>query len=533
MHSTRIVVAGWLLLALGCVRPPPQIRAEVLRGPVDLLIRGGTVVDGSGREAFAADVAVTDDRIVFIGDAARAGVAARDTIDAAGLVVAPGFIDAHTGTSYQQLSDPTATGRANLAALFQGVTTVFGAKDGFFRGEVGTTLAAWEKAGIGTNGALFAPLCSFRAQVMRGAGRATAVELDSIKELVAKAMNEGAFGLSSGLYYAPCSFFTTEEVIVVAKVAAEKGGIYDSHIRDEGTFSVGLLAAVDEAIRIGREADMPVIISHIKALGPEVWGQSAQVVARISQARKDGFRVWATHYPYEASGTSLVDALVPRTADFVGWRDRLQDPESRRRLIDALGEGIRRRGGAEAILVATSTRAEWAGERLATVASRMGRSPAEAALTLIEMSARGNENIVSFNMSQADVDRFAVQDFVMTATDGGDEHHPRTYGSFAKKVRDYVNERGLLTLPFVLRSSSGLTAEVYGLRDRGLVKTGSFADIIVFDARAVRDKATYSQPNLPAEGMRHVFVNGVAAIKNGRYTGALAGRALRQTTSGR
>ena len=350
---------------------------------VDLLIRGGRVIDGTGTEARAADVGVRGDRIVFVGDARARGVTAARTLDATGLVVAPGFIDPHTHTS-GDLSDPT--GRANAAYLMQGVTTVITGNDGGGPVDVARTLAEWDRDSIGTNAALFVGHGSVRRAVLGSSSAApTPSQLDSMRALVAGAMRGGALGLSSGLYYTPGSFAKTEEVIELARVAARAGGVYDTHMRDESSYTIGLLGSIEESIRIGREAGIPVNISHIKALGTDVWGKSAEVIAAVEAARRAGVKVTADQYPYTASGTGLGASLLPRWAEAGGGdslRARVADPATRARLVTDMTDNMRRRGGPESLLL-VSGREGLRGKTLAAIARERELPPIEAGLQLI------------------------------------------------------------------------------------------------------------------------------------------------------
>ncbi len=346
---TRLLLA----LALGLALP---LGAQ--QPPLDLLIRGGRVIDGTGTPSRAADVGIRDGRIVLVGDAASAGTTARRTIDAAGLVVAPGFIDPHTHTA----GDLSSIERhANLPYLMQGVTTVITNNDGGGSIAISRTLERWTSQGIGTNAALYIGQGSVRGTVMgMTAGPASPVQLDSMKAIVARAMDEGALGMSTGLYYAPGSFAATDEVIALARIAAVKGGIYDSHMRDESSYTIGLIGSVNETLRIAREAQIPVHISHIKALGVDVWGEADTVIALVNAARAAGLDVTADQYPYLASGTSVGAALLPRWAE-VGGTDSLKarfaDPAIRARIAAEMTENLRRRGGAASLLMVSTKRA--------------------------------------------------------------------------------------------------------------------------------------------------------------------------------
>ena len=498
--------------------------AQTLREQqLDLLILHGKLVDGSGKKPRTADVGIRGDRIAFVGDARKANLTAARVIDATGLVVAPGFIDPHTHT-LGDLSDQNR--KSNEAYLMQGVTTVVTGNDGGSVLNIGETLRKWDEQGIGTNAILLAGHGTIRGRVLGPTdAQPTPAQLEEMKALVARAMDEGAFGLSTGLYYAPGSYAKTEEVIELSKVAAAKGGIYDTHMRDESSYSIGLLGSIKETIRIGREAKIPVHISHIKALGPEVWGQSKQAIELIKKARAEGIEASACQYPYTASGTSLQASLIPRWAEVGGRAELLKRiDDSRPRLLAEMEENLKRRGGADSLLITDARDAQLVGKKLSEIANARNKSPVETALELIKS---GNIGVASFNMNEKDIDRFMKQSFITTCSDGS-TGHPRKYGTFPRKLREYVYTRKLISLPFAVRNSSALTAETFRIPERGLIREGYFADVIVFDEKTVADRATYEQPELFSVGMKFVIVNGKVAVENGAYTGALAGRALRK-----
>ena len=525
-RAVRLLLSG--LAALSLAATSGCLHAQGARGEeVDVLIRGGTVVDGTGSAERRADVGVRGDRIVFVGDAAGANVRAARTIDATGLVVAPGFIDPHTHTQ-DDLS--SATGRGNLPYLMQGVTTVVTNNDGHGVADIGGTLDAWARDGIGTNALLYVGHGTVRRAVLGLSSAApTPAQLDSMRALVRKGMREGAFGLATGLYYAPGSYATTEEVIELAKVASQAGGIYDSHLRDESSYTVGLLGSIDETLRIAREARIHVHVAHIKALGTEVWGQSDSVVRRIAAARAEGLAVTADQYPYVASGSSVGASLLPRWAEAGGndsLRARVADPATRARLVADMERNLKRRNGPAALLITSSRDTALRGRTLEQVAQARGLPPVEAALQII---LAGGAGVASFNMQESDLTTFMVQPWVMTGSDGS-AGHPRKYGTFPRKLRQYVFEKKLMTLPQAVHASSAMAAEMLGLADRGVLATGRLADVIVFDPRTIADRATYEQPTLLATGMRYVLVNGRLAVDGGEPTGVLAGRALRHAT---
>jgi N-acyl-D-amino-acid deacylase len=533
IHCIRVLLAPTLLAAVLLVfslaRPAHvQVRTGSA-AKFDLLIVNGKVIDGSGKGPRKADVGIRGDRIVFVGDARKSHVEAARTIDAHGLIVTPGFIDPHTHT-LGDLSDPNH--KSNEAYLMQGVTTVITGNDGGSVINIGDTLRKWDEQGIGTNAILLAGFGTIRGRVLgQSDAQPTAAQLEQEKALVARAMDEGAFGMSTGLYYAPQSYSKTEEVIELAKVAAARGGVYDTHMRSEGTAGIGLLGSIEETIRIGREAKIPVHVSHIKALGPDSWNLSKQAIELIKKANKEGISATACQYPYTASGTSLQASLIPRWAEVGGRAEllkRIDDPQQRPKLIADMQENLRGRGGAESLLIVDARDRSLVGKRLNQIAQETNKTPVEAALEIIKNV--GGAGVASFNMNEKDIRRFMKEKFVTTCSDGS-TGHPRKYGTFPKKLHDYVVTSKLISLPFFVRNSSAFTAEWFRIPERGLIREGYFADVIVFDANTVVDRSTYEQPELLAAGMKFVIVNGQVAVDNGTYTGVLAGRALRKVAA--
>jgi N-acyl-D-amino-acid deacylase len=359
----------------------------------------------------------------------------------------------------------------------------------------------------------------------------SAAQLARMEQLVETGMRDGAFGLSAGLFYAPGSYATTEEVIALAKVAAKHGGIYDTHQRDESSYTIGLMNSVREVLRIGREAGIPVHFSHIKALGADVWGKADSVIALIHEAQQNGQIVSADQYPYDASGTSVVSVLVPRWAE-VGGRDsllgRIANPAIHATLAAEMRENMRRRGGAATLLISSAKDKSLVGRRLDAIAVSYGKEPVEAAMDIIK--AIGDASVASFNMTASDIETFMKADFVTTGSDGS-EGHPRKYGTFPKKLRDYVLDKPVLTMERFVQSSSAQTARDLGITNRGRLTEGFYADVVVFDPSTIRDRATYVNPEVLADGVRVVLVNGKVAVDAGKITGVLSGRALRKNKS--
>lgn len=487
---------------------------------VDLLIRGGTIYPGGG-ESFVGDVAISGDRISAIGPGLR--LPAARVVDARGLIVAPGFIDPHTHAG-EQLMSGDARVRLIPGFLLQGVTTAFIGNDGGGDADVRRVLGGAARRPVGINYAAFVGFGAVRAAVIGEGDRApTAAELGRMRGLVANAMCRGALGLSTGLFYAPQSFAATGEVVALAREAASRGGVYDSHIRDESSYTIGLAAAVDEAIAIGRAAGLPVNISHIKALGVDVHGQAGAIIARIEAARAAGQRVTADQYPWSASGTSLAAALVPRWAQDGGRRrllSRFDDPALATRLRAEMADNLRRRGGAESLLI---TEGPHRGKRLSEVAG--SRDPVAAAIDVIRVA---DPAVASFNQTEADIAAFMARPWVMTGSDAS-TGHPRAAGSFARKYAEYVVRRRVLTLRDFIDRGTALTADTFGIVDRGRLRAGAFADIVLFDPVAYAERATYEQPAATAVGVRLVVVNGRIAVENGELTGAAAGRGLAHT----
>lgn len=530
MHKSAAVLL--LVLAFGAAAgsQPAQPAA-----PLDVLIRNGRVMDGSGNPWLRQDVGIRAGRIVAVGK--LDGAAAAATIDAADRIVAPGFIDVHSHAAEGLRVDALRQGQPLIA---QGITTIVANPDGGGPVDLAAQRKELEAGGLGPNVALLIGHGRVRSAVLGNDSREPSLEeLERMRALVRKGMEEGAFGLSSGLFYVPGSFATTEEVIELAKVASRFGGVYTSHVRDEGDYGAGVVASVQEVIRIAEEGGLPGIVSHMKALGPDNWGLAQAMTHRIDTARARGVQVFADQYAYEASSTSLGAALLPGIR--LPAEAELQKPPAaltpqqqtaRTALEASLKENLRRRGGPDAVQIAFY-RPEPAleGKTLTQIAKGRGTSPEEAAF---EMISRGGASIVSFNMSEADIEHIMRQPYTMTSSDGGlvlptsGKPHPRNYGAFSRKLALYVRERHVVGPEFAIRSMTSLPAAVFGLRDRGMIREGAVADVVIFDPAAVRDRATYVDPHQLSEGMSYVLVNGVAVIENGKFTSARPGQVLRK-----
>ncbi len=491
----------------------------------DYLIENGLVYAGDNTKGQMLNIAIKGDRIVYIGKD-KGHIQAPRTIDASGKIVAPGFIDPHTHSIYDLESDDTEK-RRNLNYQFQGVTTVFNGNDGFGDPDIAGLTNKLSTTGIGTNTAFFIGHGALRQQVIGGEDRAPSdEEMTEMKRLIDLAMTDGALGLSTGLFYAPGSFSDTDEVVELAKAAAKHDGIYDSHIRDESTYTVGLLNAVDEVLEIARRAGIAVHIAHIKALGVDVWGASEDIVEKIEAAQAEGLRVTADQYPWQASGTRISNALIPRwvkAGTEADYQSRLNNSELADQIRAETAENLRKRGGPDAVLITSGDR-DWVNKTLLEVAGENGRNPVDMAIFIAK---NGDARIASFNMNSEDIERFMAQSWVMTSSDGS-TGHPRKFASYPKKYHDYVVKKPVLTVETFLYRSSGLVAQTFGICERGFLKPGYFADIVVFDPEEFAPQADFQNPELLSVGVSHLFVNGSMAIENGQSNQILPGKVLKK-----
>ena len=527
---------------------------------LDLKIEGAQVIDGTGALGSRTDVGIRDDVIAAIGD--LSSEPAGSTLWAAGRVLAPGFIDMHSHSDWRLWENRRAESK-----IRQGVTTEVVGNCGFspapvsreflrelrgfalyvpkgmdFRWQsVGEYLKAFDAEGTALNVVQLVGHGTLRIAAMGFARRAPdGKELARMQRLMADAMEDGAWGLSTGLIYAPGSYATTEEIVEIARVVARHRGFYASHIRGEGAT---LLDAVREAIRVGREGELPVQVSHIKAAGRPNWGKVADALALIDRARDEELDVTADVYPYTASSTTL-RTLLPDWALEGGVEamlERLAQPEVRARIrleleAPVTGQSLLDRVGWENIMLASCARRKDAeGKRLSEVAAARGMDPLDAAFELIVDEA-GKGYMILFQLDETDLRRALAHPAVMIGSDGSSlaphgalgtgKPHPRSYGTFPRVLGEYVRVQRVIGLPEAVHKMTGLPAKRLGLRDRGVIRTGAKADLVVFDPKRVGDQATYEDPHRYPVGIEHVIVNGSIVIKDGAHTGSLPGKLL-------
>lgn len=518
LFNKKLSVMAMSLLALTACSTEEEKSPDQV---VDLFITNGTVYTGDSGQSQQLDLAICQQIICGLYPSGTHKVNAKKIIDVKGKIVSPGFIDPHTHSLSELLSQDK---NHNLNYLTQGVTTVVNGNDGSGPVDIAAVAGKFQSNGIGTNAALLAGHGSIREKVMGRAERfASPEELKEMSLLMTTAMESGAIGLSTGLYYVPGSYADTEEVITLAKIASKYGGIYDTHLRDESTFSIGFTAALDEAINIAQQADIHLHLAHIKALGVDVWGQSKQAIAKIEIAQKNGISISADQYPWLASGTKMRSAVMPKwvMADSTeAFHQRLGQKDLAARLEKEITENIRRRGGPDSLYLTEFMDKGLVGLNLLQIADVQNLSVVETAIWLV---LQGEVRVASFNMSPEDVERFMVQPWVVTSSDGTNGH-PRKYASFPKKYQQYVIDKKLLTIAEFINRSSAKTAKILGLEDRGILKEGYKADIIVFDEQGFAPQADFTQWNKNSVGIEQVIINGQVVIENGDYQNTLAGQ---------
>ena len=525
----------------------------------DLLIRGGRVLDGTGNPWFYADIGIRGGRIAEIGR--LAGREASRVIQANGRIVAPGFIDIHShaddGASPRGgFRDPDAARRAAPNLVTQGVTTVVVNQDGRSPLPIGDQRDLIVKNGIGPNAILMVGHGSVRGRVMGSDFRraATADEVQQMKGLVRQAMAQGAWGLSAGLEYVPGRWSTTDEVVALAEEIVPFRGVYISHERSEGADPMWywpsqdppgqptLLDAVRETIEIGERTGATVVASHIKAKGQNYWGSSAAAIQLIERARDRGVDVWADQYSYATSGTDGNTVLVPGWAIGAGefgegrssasdyaaaLRKTLADSVQATKLRRDIAHEIARRGGAGRVVIFEYPDAGVVGKNIGEVAAARGISPVDAAIALQlegDVTRPGGGRMRGFSMDEADMEAFAARPWVATASDAGiampsdgPGTHARYYGTFPRKIRHYALDRGVISLENAIRSMTTLPAQIMGIKDRGALREGNWADVVVFDPARIRDAATFVQPHQYTEGVD--FVAGERGVRGRRREG--------------
>jgi len=521
-----------LAAAVACA-PLPSPQAGETEG-FDLIIAGGTVFDGTGADGIRADVGIRGDRIVRISADPLPQNGAAQVVDATGMYLTPGFIDVHAHL------DPILRIPDAESHVRQGVTTALGGPDGGSPWPIGEHLDSLDALGIGLNVAYTVGHNTVRQAVMGLDDRlATPVELDEMRAMMARAMGEGAWGISTGLKYLPGAFADLDEVVALSRVVADSGGFYTSHLRDEG---LDLMEAVEETIEIGSRAGLPVVISHHKVVGRPMWGRSRESLDMVDRARAEGVDVRIDQYPYTATHTGI-SILVPEWSQAGGddaFVERLEDPL----LFDSIFEGIvfnirNDRGGDDLRRVQFSG-VSWdpslEGGTLYDWALREGMEPTPetGAELVIEAMRRGGARAIFHALDEGDVRRIMQHPQTMIASDGrlvrpGDGHpHPRWYGTFPRVLGHYTRDEGALGWPEAIHKMTGLPADLLQVRDRGVIREGAFADLVVFDPDRVIDRSTFEDPHQYPVGIEHVLVNGVPTVVDGDFRDVRAGRTLRR-----
>ena len=557
-----------LALALFFLSFVPSTASAQDSGPFDLLIQGGRILDGTGNPWFRADVGIRDGRIVTVGllpDARAARV-----IDATGLYVSPGFIDIHShaddgsariGGATIRTDDVNRKAAPNVVS--QGVTTVVVNHDGRSPWPIRDQRELLEAQGVGPNVMTMVGHGTVRRQVMEDdyMRPATEDEVTRMRALVRQALEEGAVGLSAGLEYVPGRWSTTDEIASLAEELVPYDGVYISHERSEGSDPMWfwpsqheagpptLQDAVMETIEIGRRSGARVVASHIKAKGAHFWGSSSSAIQLIQRARDEGVRVWADQYPYATSGSDGNTVLIPRWAlqdEEASSREdarpagemlraNMADPETAAMVRTDITHEIRRRGGAERVVIFEYPNEDLVGKNLQEVSDERGVDPVEMAILLQyegEQRRPGGGRLRGFSMNEMDVENYAAQPWVATASDGGialptdGSVHPRYYGTFPRKIRQYALTAGALSLEAAVRSNTSLPALIMGLRDRGQIREGYWADVVVFDLDEIADQATFFEPHQHASGIEHVLVNGEFVVEDGEIKFALPGKVI-------
>ncbi len=498
----------------------------------DIIIKNGEIYDGSGSAPAQGDIGIIGTRIEKIGDLSNS--TASTIIDASGLAVAPGFIDMHAHL------DPILELSNCKSAIRQGVTTALGGPDGSGPWPFSDYLDTLEEIGVGMNVAYLIGHNTVRRNVMKLENRApTLEELAEMKRQVGQAMDEGAYGISTGLKYLPGAFSKVDEVIELSRVASDKGGFYTSHLREEG---LGLLPAVQEAIEISREAQIPVVLTHHKVVGKPMWGKSVKTLAMVDSARALGLDIKIDQYPYNASYTGI-SILIPSWARAGGndaFKERTSDPSLRAKIKEEIVFNIKNDRGGNDLSRVQFARVQWMkeleGKTLKHWCEMKGLESTieNGADLVIEAQLNGGASCVFHAMSEEDVERIMQHPQTMIASDGrlvepGMGHpHPRWYGTFPRVLGRYAREKKTISLTQAIYKMTRLPANTLGLKDRGLIKENKFADIVVFDPSTVIDKSTFEEPHQYPEGIPFVIINGMISVDNGIFKNLKAGKVLRK-----